>query len=172
MATRRSADLPDDTAAHRRFPRATLDAAALRNNLAVVRRHAPTSRVVAAIKANGYGHGLIAVARALESADAFGVARIEEAVTLREAGIRNPIVLLEGVFSAQQLAEAAQHDLEIVVHSFEQITMLEQYAGPHRYAVWLKVDTGHESSRPASRRIPERLRARAALSPQPDCCAR
>ena len=60
------------------FPRATLDAAALRNNLAVVRRFAPAARVIAAVKANAYGHGLVHAARALAGADAFGVARVEE----------------------------------------------------------------------------------------------
>lgn len=124
------------------FPRVTIDAAALCNNLAVVRRFAPDSRVIAAVKANAYGHGLILAARALAAADAFGVARIEEAVSLRAAGIAHPIVVLEGVFSAEQLTTAAQHDLQLVVHSFEQVAMIEQYAGGHKFAVWLKLDTG------------------------------
>jgi alanine racemase len=123
-------------------PVITVDAAALRNNLAVVRRFAPAARVIAAVKANAYGHGLVHAARALSDADAFGVARIEEALSLRAAQITHPIVVLEGVFGASQLDAAAGHDLQLVVHSFEQIAMLEQYAGKHRFAVWLKVDTG------------------------------
>jgi alanine racemase len=123
-------------------PVVTVDAAALRNNLAVVRRFAPGARVIAAVKANGYGHGLVHAARALINADAFGVARVEEAIALRAAGIKHPIVVLEGVFFAGQLDVAAANDLQLVVHSFEQIAMLEQYAGSHRFAVWLKVDTG------------------------------
>ena len=123
-------------------PVVTVDAAALRNNLAVVRRFAPGARVIAAVKANGYGHGLVHAARALVNADAFGVARVEEAIALRAAGIKHPIVVLEGVFFASQLDVAAANDLQLVVHSFEQIAMLEQYAGSHRFAVWLKVDTG------------------------------
>jgi alanine racemase len=125
-----------------RVPRITLDAAALRNNLAVVRRFAPGARVIAAVKANGYGHGLVHSARALSNADAFGVARVEEGLALRDAGIAQPIVVLEGVFAANQLEAAAAHDLQLVVHSFEQIAMLEQFAGTHRFAIWLKVDTG------------------------------
>jgi alanine racemase len=124
------------------FPLATIEAAALRNNLAVVRRLAPHSRVVAAVKANAYGHGLVLVARALADADAFGVARIEEAIALREAGIGHPVVLLEGVFSPDQLRAAAVHDFEIVVHCFEQLEMLEAHLSASRYTVWLKVDTG------------------------------
>jgi alanine racemase len=124
------------------FPSVTLDAAALRNNLAVVRRFAPGARVIAAVKANAYGHGLIHAAHALASADAFGVARVDEALRLRTAGISHPIIALEGVFGADQLDAAAAHDLQLVVHSFEQIAMLEQYAGTHRFAAWLKLDTG------------------------------
>ncbi len=123
-------------------PVITVDAAALRNNLAVVRRFAPTARVIAAVKANAYGHGLIHAARALADADAFGVARVEEALSLRAARISHPIVVLEGAFDATQLDAAAGHDLQLVVHCFEQIAMLEQYAGAHRFAVWLKLDTG------------------------------
>jgi alanine racemase len=123
-------------------PVVTVDALALRNNLAVVRRFAPGARVIAAVKANAYGHGLVHAARALAGADAFGVARIEEALALRAAGISHPIVALEGVFAAEQLDAAAANDLQLVVHSFEQIAMLEQYAGAHRFGVWLKLDTG------------------------------
>jgi alanine racemase len=123
-------------------PVVTVDAAALRNNLAVVRRFAPGARVIAAVKANAYGHGLVYAARALAAADAFAVARIEEGLALREAGISHPIVVLEGVFAAAQLDAAANHDLQLVVHSPEQIAILEQYAGTQRFAVWLKVDSG------------------------------
>ena len=125
-----------------RVPVVTVDALALRNNLAVVRRFAPGARVIAAVKANAYGHGLIHAARALADADAFGVARVDEGLRLRAAGIAQPIVVLEGVFGADQLDAAAAHDLQLVVHSFEQIAMLEQHAGTHRFAVWLKLDTG------------------------------
>jgi alanine racemase len=123
-------------------PYVSVDAAALRNNLAVARRFAPGARVIAAVKANAYGHGLVHAARALAGADAFGVARVEEGLGLRAAGISQPIVVLEGVFGANQLEVAATHDLQLVVHSFEQIAMLEQYAGTHRFAIWVKVDTG------------------------------
>lgn len=127
----------------RRFPVATFDAAALRNNLAVARRLAPQSRIVAAVKANAYGHGLVPAARELLEADAFGVARLEEAVALRDAGIAHPVLLLEGCFSSEQLALAARLSLQTVVHSFEQLEMLEQHAGgPHRFTAWLKLDTG------------------------------
>jgi alanine racemase len=120
-----------------------MDAAALRHNLEVVRRMAPQSRVIAVIKANGYGHGLIETARALPSADAFGVARLDEGLALRAAGIGNEILLLEGVFSAEELQLASGAKLQLVVHTFEQLELLERRdAAGYRFDVWLKVDTG------------------------------
>ena len=102
---------------------------------------APGRRVAAAVKAEGYGHGLVRVARTLD-ADAFAVAGIEEALTLREAGVTRPILLLEGVFEAAELPLCAHHGFEIAVHHPEQVRLLEhaRLEGPLR--VWLKIDTG------------------------------
>jgi alanine racemase len=125
-----------------RLIRAVIDTRALRSNLACIRQAAPRSRVMAVVKANAYGHGLVSTALALGDADAFAVARIEEARALRSAGVDRPIVLLEGVFNAAQLAEAAQLRLDLVVHDPLQIELLESYSGSHRFLVWLKVDTG------------------------------
>lgn len=121
---------------------ATIHAAALRHNLSVVRQQAPSSRVMAVIKANGYGHGLVAVARALDEADAFAVARVDEGLILRQAGIANPIVLLEGVFDAAQLEAAARMQFELVVHVREQVELLRAAPPGASFKVWLKLDTG------------------------------
>jgi len=121
---------------------ATIDAGALRHNLNVVRQWAPKSRVMAVIKANAYGHGLVAVARALESTDAFAVARVDEGLTLRSAGINTPTVLLEGVFDREQLDAAAGANFELVVHTAEQIELLRTAAAGARFKVWLKLDSG------------------------------
>lgn len=123
-------------------PVATIDASALRSNLAVVRKMAPRSRVMAVVKANGYGHGLIRVARALADADGFGVARLAEALALREAGVTQRVLLLEGAFGAEQLGVAAREQLEIVVHSPEQLEALEQFGGAPRFVAWLKLNCG------------------------------
>jgi len=125
-----------------RLVRAVIDTGALRSNLAVVRRHAPIARVLAVVKANAYGHGLVPAALSLAEADALAVARLEEGITLRAAAVRTPIVLLEGVFDAAQLREAAHHDFELVVHSPEQLRLLANATDAHRFSVWLKVDTG------------------------------
>ena len=121
---------------------ARIDTQALRSNLALLKSRASGARVMAVIKANAYGHGLVPVAMALGDADAFAVARIEEAAALRAAGIVQPIILLEGVINAGQLAEAARLGLEMVVHEPAQLALLEEFRGAHRFALWLKVDTG------------------------------
>ena len=71
----------------KRLIRARIDSAALRANLKFIRSRAPASRVMAVVKANEYGHGLVSTARALADADAFAVARLEEGIALREAGL-------------------------------------------------------------------------------------
>jgi alanine racemase len=121
---------------------ARIDSSALRANLQAIRARAPGCRVMAVVKANAYGHGLVSTALALSEADALAVARLEEATALRAAGLSGAIVLLEGVFSAAQLAEAARLRLDLVVHQEQQIELLEQYRGTTRLGVWLKVDTG------------------------------
>ena len=122
--------------------RAIVDAAALRHNLARVRATAPGARVMAVIKANAYGHGLVPAARALGLTDGFAVARLEEGLALRAAGLANPVLLLEGVFSPGQLAVAAQQRFDIMVHSFEQLELLEGRGDGGPLTAWLKVDTG------------------------------
>ncbi|HRX69825.1 MAG: alanine racemase [Candidatus Competibacteraceae bacterium] len=118
-----------------------LDPGALVHNLQRVRAVAPGRRVAAAVKADGYGHGLLWVARTL-NADAFAVACIEEALILREAGVSRPILLLEGVFAAAELPLCAHHGLEIAIHHPEQVRMLEIARLKRPLRVWLKIDTG------------------------------
>jgi len=118
-----------------------LDPGALVHNLQRVRAAAPGRRVAAAVKADGYGHGLQWVARTLK-ADAFAVACIEEALILRAAGVTRPILLLEGVFEAAELPLCADHGLEIAVHHPEQARMLETARLERPLRVWLKMDTG------------------------------
>ncbi len=115
---------------------------ALRHNFSQVRKLAPDSKILSVIKADAYGHGLITVAKALSQSDAFGVACIEEAMELREAGITSSILLLEGPFSQKELTLVAALKLDIVVHTIEQISMIEQYQGDYLLPVWLKIDTG------------------------------
>lgn len=122
--------------------RAAIDPKALRANLQRARAAAPLSRVLAVIKANGYGHGLARVAEALHDADAFGVASVEEALVLREAGTAHPIVMLEGFFEAGELAEISRHRLSVVIHHEHQLQILEKTDIARPISVWIKIDTG------------------------------
>ena len=107
-----------------------------------MRELAPGCRVLAVIKANAYGHGIVTAAEALAGADAFAVARIDEALLLREAGSRSRIVLLAGVADADELELAARHQLELLVHQAGQLALLQAWRGTHRFRVWLKIDSG------------------------------
>jgi alanine racemase len=122
--------------------RAVIDTNALQHNLSVIRARAGNARVMAVVKANAYGHGLMETALALHAADAFGVARLGEGLLLRRARITQPIVLLEGVFDAEQLELAAHHRLDLVVHDALQVELLEKRRGTHRFVLWIKIDTG------------------------------
>lgn len=121
---------------------ATIDLDALRHNLAVVRRHAPRSNVMAVIKANGYGHGLLRVAEGLKDADGFAVLNIEEAIALRQAGYTQTILLLEGLFSEDEVPIATHYALSPVIHRFDQIHMLAAAAPALPDHVFLKINTG------------------------------
>lgn len=121
--------------------RAILDLAALRANLQRV--PAPAPHIMAVVKANAYGHGAVRVANALESGvDAFAVRCLEEALQLRQAGIKKPIVLLEGFFQSDELLEIAKQDLHIVIHTPKQFEQLLRSEVEKPVSVWLKVDTG------------------------------
>lgn len=114
---------------------------ALRHNLAVVRARAPQARVMAVVKADGYGHGLERVAQALVGADAFGVAALSDAQRLRAAGLSQKILLLSGFDEPADLDQLRQLDVDTVVHHRTQLDMLAQDRGSP-LKVWLKMDSG------------------------------
>ncbi|QDP00176.1 alanine racemase [Thalassotalea sp. PS06] len=116
---------------------------ALDHNFKLVKQLAPDSKVLALLKANAYGHGALTVAKHL-AADAYGVARIDEAMSLREAGIFTDIVLMEGFFSALELPLIFEQNLQVVVHSEFQLQALEALSLKQKSTlkVWLKIDTG------------------------------
>lgn len=114
---------------------------AIRHNLSLIKQMAPTSKIMAVVKADAYGHGLVPVARSLGEADAFAVACIEEAIELREGGIEAPIVLLEGFFEANELPLIDQYQLQTVIHHEYQLELLEKAQLSHPLVAWLKLDS-------------------------------
>ncbi|HBK54767.1 MAG TPA: alanine racemase [Xanthomonadales bacterium] len=118
---------------------------ALRHNLARIRQLAPGAKVMAVVKADGYGHGLERVAMALQGADAFGVAALADAERLRAAGHSQRIVLLSGFDSPEDLPDLRRLDVEVVLHHESQLRILESARAqgePAWLGCWVKLDTG------------------------------
>ncbi|MGH8767172.1 MAG: alanine racemase [Burkholderiales bacterium] len=141
---------------------ASFDLAALRNNFAIARRLAGTAKLMAVVKANAYGHGMLRVARALADADGFALLELDDAMRLRDAGYRQRILLLEGFFRSDELPVILHHGLSVVIHNDEQIALLGNLHGDGKLEVFVKLNTGmNRLGFPAARagRVLEQLKA-------------
>ena len=126
-----------------RAARITIDLDAIRHNYRLARSLNSAGKAVAIIKANGYGHGAVEIAKSLEpEADAFGVACIEEGIELVEAGIDKPILLLEGFFEASELEYISEKGMWCAVHSVAQIDQIAEANLSKPINIWLKMDSG------------------------------
>jgi len=129
---------------------AEINLKALRHNYQLAQQQSASGQAVAVIKADGYGHGAVQVAKTLEDlAPAFAVASLEEAEQLTAANIVQPILLLEGFFSAEELPLLVERGYDLVIHSQWQLDALQHFFASHsdlanqpQLKVWLKVDTG------------------------------
>lgn len=122
---------------------AVIDPSALRHNHGVARRHAGGARIWSVLKANAYGHGLLRAARALDGvADGFALIETESAVALRQAGLRQPILMLEGFYSNDELPLFGEHRLTPALHSLAQVQAFCASSLPFRLPVYLKLNTG------------------------------
>lgn len=121
--------------------RAYIDPAAMEHNLRVVRRYTD-ARVMAVVKANAYGHGLLTAAEALAGAEGLAVLDPQDAVRLREVGSRQRLLLLEGCFAAEDMRCCAAYQLDSVIHNAVQLDMLDAYPRQRGLDVWLKVNSG------------------------------
>ena len=151
--------------------RATIDLGALKHNLAVARRHADAggARIFSVIKANAYGHGLLPAARALAGlTDGFALLELSEAARLREEGIREPILLLEGFFRPDDLEAVAELGLIPAIHRLDQLEAIEAAALPVKLPVFIKFNSGmHRLGF-----TPETWPAARDFSPRPRASAR
>ena len=129
-------------AGHVAGPTAHIDGSALAHNLRVVRTRAAGSRVLAVIKADAYGHGAVRAARALAAADGLAVARVEEALALRRAGVAGAILVLGGFRDPESLDRLAAEGVDAVVHAFDQVEMVRARPAGPPIRLWVKVDTG------------------------------
>jgi len=119
-----------------------IDLNALKHNFNQVKKLAPYSKILAMVKSNAYGHGLERIAGALSEADALGVACMEEGFILRRANIKQPIVLLEGLFTKDEISQAIKMNFTLVVHHELQVEMLEKSNHDSSLSVWMKINTG------------------------------
>jgi alanine racemase len=132
----------------------------------VAKRAVQRARVFAVVKANAYGHGVDRVARALPQADGFATLELDSAVALRERHITSPVLMLEGFFEPQELRVISSSAIATVVHSEEQVRMLELDKPDRMLDVWLKINTGMNRLGFSTTQAPvalERLKATGAV---------
>ena len=121
---------------------AEISTSALENNLSVVRQAASHSKVMAVIKSDAYGHGAVATANALNASDAFAVARIDEAIHLRNNNIKHDIIVLSGINTEADIQTCIEQQLQPLIHCEHSIKLLISIKLASPLKVWLKVDTG------------------------------
>ncbi len=121
---------------------AVINLDAVQHNLNKVREIAPNAKVMAVIKANGYGHGLLRIAEALQTVDAFAVARVDEGIRLRKAGFQHRIAVLEGFTCSEELDDFLLYRLDATVHCDLQLELLAKRTEQDQLNVWLKLDSG------------------------------
>ena len=115
----------------------------LLHNLATIRATAPRAKIMAMVKANAYGHGIVEVGHRLDGlVDALGVASVDEALILRSAGVRAPITLIEGIFTPDEFRIASEQKFCVAFHHAGQIQALKDNPPRHLLHAWLKIDTG------------------------------
>jgi len=120
-----------------------IDIDALQHNLHLVKRDVPNSKIIAMVKRDAYGHGMVKIAQGLESdIDAFGVVFLQEALHLHNAGIKKPILILSGFLDKEELLAIDKYNFYCSVHNFAQIELLEATKLVKPLHVWLKIDTG------------------------------
>ena len=122
-----------------------IDSQALQYNLNRVKQLAPNAKVVSMVKANAYGHGVKDCLAALSATDAFGVACLQEALEIRELGFAQPVTLIEGVFSADEMQIVTEQNFEVVVHHQAQVDWLLEHKTAYiakGLKVWVKLNSG------------------------------
>ena len=126
----------------RRAAYALINLSHLKNNLATIRKIASNSKIMAVVKADAYGHGVLKVCKSLTDADAFSVAFINEAIELRENGITKPILALQGFTSGKELQSAIKYKVQAVIHQYDQLNILKSFPQSVELDVYIKLDTG------------------------------
>lgn len=119
-----------------------IDRAAFRHNLSVARKLCPDAKIMAVIKADGYGHGMEVTAQALKDADEFAVSSLDDVRRLREAGIDTPITVLSACLSATELDIFSQLNARPTLYDLAHTVVFEQISDDRNLSLWVKIDTG------------------------------
>ena len=123
--------------------RVVFDRAALRRNHDQARRFAGNAKVWSVVKANAYGHGLRHFVGALGAeADGYALIELDAAIALRQAGVEQPILMLEGFYDPQELPLFAQYHLTPALHRLDQVEQYCRMAASSHLPVYLKLETG------------------------------
>jgi alanine racemase len=123
--------------------RAIINLSRLKRNFDIAQSLSPNSKTIAVVKANGYGHGLKEVALALDNdADALAVACIDEALEIRAAGVKSPVIILEGFYDKNEVDVAVANNFWLVLSCLESIEHISKMELKGRLTLWLKVETG------------------------------
>jgi alanine racemase len=121
---------------------ARINLAHLKHNLSEIRKIANSSKIMAVVKADAYGHGMFEVCKCLTEADAFSVAYVSEAIELRESNIQQPIVALQGFSNVNDLKNAIAQNVQVVIHHEEQLNMLRSLSNTPTLNTLIKIDSG------------------------------
>ncbi|MDT8398548.1 MAG: alanine racemase [Pseudomonadales bacterium] len=125
---------------------ASIDLQAVQANFRKAKSLSGNSRMVAVVKANAYGHGLVPVATALDEADLFAVTDLNEALQLKAAAIEKPVLILQGFIDRDEIPLIAASGFQLVLHSLEQLAVLDEALDASTLVqpltCWLKMDTG------------------------------
>lgn len=126
----------------RRAAYALINLTHLKKNLTSIRKIANHSKVMAVVKADAYGHGMLKVCQHLTDVDAFAVACVNEALELRDSEITKPILALQGFSTVEELQLAVAQKVQVVIHQSEQLKMLRNISHKFALDVYIKLDTG------------------------------
>ncbi|MEM7357874.1 MAG: alanine racemase [Pseudomonadota bacterium] len=149
--------------ANNRPTHVVIDRQAFKHNLARVRDYCPDAKVMAVIKADAYGHGMVVAAKAMEDADEFGVTSLDDVQQLRAAGITTPMTLLSAVLNSNELSLLAPLNVRPTIYDLAQLSAFENASDHCDLSVWLKVDTGMGRLGLSPAELPDALRRLAKI---------
>ena len=119
-----------------------IDLNAIKHNLQQIKKLAPGQKIIAMVKSNAYGHGLLEICQQLDADITLGLIEIADAIKLRDNNLQHNIILMTGPSSEDDIMQAAKYNFELVFHQTYQIKLLQQTKINKKIRAWLKINTG------------------------------